>query len=171
MQRTFVDIPENSGPIRTTLGDMIARWDTSVLASADEITRSGAGGSIVVTWSGSYAQHEGGALFDDDPRTWGPKGWGALEEAVGRIAGAGIRLCLRPHARHVLSDPVGCRRLLQAPWAQSVLLLYDPEAMLAESMRHAHVVDDHLRRMLDEIERFPADRLAGVVRSKLHARA
>lgn len=168
MARTYVDIPEVSGVVRGgSQGPMAARFDVSVLGACDEVARSADGGAIVVTWSGSFAEMEGGGLFEDDPRTWGPKGWSELEERVRRLRDAGVRVCLRPHARHVVSDPVGCRRLLEAPWAEGVLLMYDPGAMLAESMRGEKVVTDHVRRMYEEIGRFQVERLVGVVRARV----
>lgn len=166
MARTYVEIPEVSGVVRGgSHGPMAARFDVSVLGASDEVMRSAEGGALVATWSGSFAETEGGGLFEDDPRTWGPKGWGALEERVKRLRDAGVRVCVRPHARHVVSDPTGCRRLLEASWAEGVLLMYDPEAMLAESMRGEGVRADHLRRMEEELERMPVERVVGVVGS------
>lgn len=164
-------IPEVFGPVRIdglARAPMLARWDVSALAARETLRSAGLEpATVLATWSGSYAQLDGGGLFDDDPRTWGPKGWTALEDSVRALCDArsgGGHLCLRPHARHVLSDPIGCRRLLEAEWAAEVELLYDPFSMLAESMLASGVktVADHVRRMYEEIVRFPADRLAGV---------
>lgn len=168
MARTFMVIPEVSGPVRIdglARGPMLARWDVSALGAPESLRSGGLEpATTLATWSGSYAELEGGGLFEDDPRTWGPKGWAALESAVKALRDANVRLCLRPHARHVVSDPIGCRRLLEAEWAANLELLYDPWSMLAESMLTSgdKTVADHVRRMYEEIVRFPPERLAGV---------
>ena len=114
-----------------------------------------------IAWSGSFAEIEGGGMFDDDPRTWGPKGWGALEERAAGLEGPGV--LVRPHARHVVSDVPGCRRLLESSWAteRGVRLCYDPASMVVPGMMGR--IEDHLRRMYEAIELFPMERLGMVV--------
>ena len=99
-------------------------------------------------------------MFDEDPRTWGAKGWDALRE---RVEGCERGVGVRPHARHVVSDVPGCRRLLESSWAveRGVRLCYDPASMITAQMWERG--EDHLRRMYEAIELFPAERLAMVV--------
>ena len=121
----------------------------------------GNGTGIRVCWSGSMAELDGGGLFAEDPRTWGSKGWSALEAAV-----SGRTLCLRPHARHVVSDVPGCRKVLAAEWAGGVGLLVDPMSMMTSAMLNAREAEDHLCRVLEmvgEVEASQAGRILGVV--------
>jgi hypothetical protein len=114
-----------------------------------------------IVWSGSYAELEGGGVFDDDPRTWGPKGWDALRLRVAaEIQGS---VAIRPHAKHVVSDVPGCRRLLDSEWAteRGVSLCYDPASMMTPAMLPR--AEDHFRRMFEALELMPPARLAIVV--------
>jgi hypothetical protein len=78
---------------------------------------------------------------------WGPGAWQAMLGACREARGAGVRLLLRPHARHILSDAQRCLRFLeeQAPPFAPPLLL-DPAAMLTESMLPDAA--EHLERIL-----------------------
>jgi hypothetical protein len=101
-------------------------------------------GATLVAWSGGL----GDALFEADPRTWGPAGWRALEAGLAALEpvlrARGQRLWLRPHARHVLSDPPACRRLASA-WPEGpVGVLAEPMGMLTRSM--LGLASEHLER-------------------------
>lgn len=121
-----------------------------------------AGGDVVeVRWSGSVAELDGGGVFEADPRTWGPKGWEALEGAVGGRDGG--RVVLRPHARHVVSDVPGCRKVLGAEWGRGVSLLVDPMSMMTPAMLKSREAEDHLLRVLEMVGELDPGRVAGVV--------
>lgn len=160
MRHTVLEIPDGGGKVRhvhgpAPVGAAICWRGRSLLgASAGEI----ASGEVV--WSGSYAEVEGGAVFDEDPRTWGAKGWDALRT---RVESGERGVVIRPHARHVVSDVPGCRRLLETSWAteRGVRLCYDPASMLVPGMMGR--IEDHLLRMYEAIELFPVERLAMVV--------
>jgi hypothetical protein len=142
------------------------RWEaTSILArfargvphgvSADE-------GAEAMLWSGSSAEVDGGGAFDEDPRTWGPKGWAALEEAVRAMPGRG-RVWVRPHARHVVSDIPGVRRLLEAEWGSRLGVALDPAAMMTPAMRGSAGMADLVTRVFEAVELLPPERLMVVV--------
>lgn len=110
-----------------------------------------------VAWSGSL----GDGLFEADPRTWGPAGRAALEGARRRAAELGATICIRPHARHVVSDIPSCQRWLGVgPRGEALAagggLLLDPCAMLTARMLRDHA--DFLRRAVETLAP-----LAGVV--------
>lgn len=105
-------------------------------------------------------------MFDEDWRTWGAKGWDALERGVVELGGEGTSesgLLVRPHARHVVSDLPGCKRMLESSWAaeRGVGLCYDPASMCAPGM--AARAEDHLRRMYEGIEQMRVEGLGMVV--------
>jgi hypothetical protein len=109
----------------------------------------------LVGWSGTLAE----AIFGEDPRTWGPRGWGELDAFCGRIApvlaSRGLTLCFRPHARHVLSDVPSCLRFLRGRAEHAggggrlFGLLLDPVSMLTGSMVSS--AEDHVARILDAL--------------------
>jgi len=120
-------------------------------------------GVRVVAWSGSMADE----LFGEDPRTWGPAGWAALDAACERaapvLAERGATMALRTHARHVLSDVPSCERFVRerrGRHGEVFRVLLDPVSMLAPSM--LAMAEDHLRRMVGAIGTM-APGLAGIV--------
>ena len=168
MRHTVLEIPHGGGEVRHVDGPApvgaAMRWNGRSLlgAGASEI----ASGEIV--WSGSYAEVDGGGTFDEDPRTWGVKGWDALRA---RVESGERGVVVRPHARHVVSDVPGCRRLLESSWAtqRGVRLCYDPASMVVPGMMGR--IEDHLRRMYEAIELFPMERLGMVVVAGVDANA
>lgn len=160
MRHTLLAIPEGGGELRHVGGPepvgAMATWNGQSLlgASVRGITSS------EIVWSGSYAEVEGGGVFEEDPRTWGAKGWDVLRA---RVESCERDLVIRPHARHVVSDVPGCRRLLESSWAseRGALLCHDPASMVVPGMMGR--IEDHLRRMYEAIELFPVQRLRMVV--------
>lgn len=165
MRHTVLVIPEGGGELWHAAGPAIAgsgaTWSARSLLSAEAGANTRTTREIV--WSGSFAEVEGGGLFDEDPRTWGIKGWDAMRERIEARGGAGNGLVIRSHARHVVSDVPGCRRLLESSWSveRGVSLCYDPASMLSPTMMDR--AEDHLRRMYEAIELFPVERLGMVV--------
>ncbi len=90
--------------------------------------------SILVCWSGSLADEP----FARDWATWGPRGWESLMAACAAVAPSlterGARVLLRPHARHVLSDPYKCLRFIAERPDPCFGLALDAGAMLEHSM-------------------------------------
>jgi hypothetical protein len=107
-------------------------------------------GDLMVAWSGTLAEGEDG-LFADEPRTWMGEGHGRFESFCDGISDAlvasGRRLCFRPHARHVLSDPQGTldflRRRDGGPFG---LALAPADLLLPDMLPDA---EDHFTRILE----------------------
>ena len=106
-------------------------------------------GEIMVTWSGTLAAPEDG-LFADEPRTWMGDGHARFEAFCDGIRDAlvssGRRLCFRPHARHVLSDPQGTLDFLRRREGEPFGLALSPADLLTTGM--AGDVEDHFDRIL-----------------------
>ena len=167
IKHTVMAIAAESRELRHVAGPPMrwrAAWtDRSVLGGLPEANAE----IRRIAWSGSFAQIDGGEMFDDDPRTWGPKGWGALEERAAGLDGPGV--LVRPHARHVVSDVPGCRRLVESDWAKArgIGLCYDPASMCGVGMMAR--AGDHMRRMYEAIELFEAGAIGMVVVAGLNA--
>ena len=121
-----------------------------------------AGPQRIVAWTGWYGDESEPAagLFPRDFRTWTPRAWEALRsriEAAAESRPSTGELLLRPHSRHVISDPQACVMLLK-DLPQGVGILLDPVSMLTPDMLPA--AEDHIARAL-EIAAFP--RIAGVL--------
>lgn len=108
--------------------------------------RDRAGGDLptrsTVVWSGGL----GSSAFDAHPGTWLPRGWEALMEAS-QDAPAGT--LVRPHAAHVISDGLACRRFLEQPEAAHLGLAFSPASMLTEAMLSDR--QDHLTRLFEMV--------------------
>lgn len=112
----------------------------------------------LLAWSGPTEDHEGDP-FAPDPRAWLPASMPAFLERLRRLepvlAARRIRLLIRPHARHIVSDGPRCAALFRPEWraaAPHVGLALDPAAMLEPSM--LLVGADHIRRALELAGRF-----------------
>ncbi len=83
-------------------------------------------------------------------RTWGSEGVAALDQACKRICpwaeGRQVRVLLRPHCRHVLSDVQRSVAFLREHAGSAIGLMLDPCALLEESMLAQ--AEDHLRLAL-----------------------
>ena len=104
-------------------------------------------GDGIVSWSGTLADE----LFGDEPRTWMGEGHQRFEgwcddvrDALGR---AGRVLLLRPHARHVLSDPQGTLDFLRRREGEPFGLALSPADLLLPSMMPD--AEDHFARILE----------------------
>lgn len=106
-------------------------------------------GSKVLSWSGSLGE----ALFDAHPATWLRPGHEALarfcDEVAPQLEEAGTRLCFRPHARHVLSDPQSCLNFLRERAGQPFEIALSPAGFLEESMLDR--VEDHMARAFEAL--------------------
>ncbi|MFG0274480.1 MAG: hypothetical protein ACF8QF_05435 [Phycisphaerales bacterium] len=100
---------------------------------------------LLMAWSGGL----GDGLFDRSPRTWMTPGRDALSDACERLSplleGAGRRLLLRTHCRHVLSDAPACAAFAKARAGGPLAVALDPASMLESSMLGG--VEDHLERL------------------------
>lgn len=113
----------------------------------------------VVGWSGWVGEgdppHD---IFPKDPRTWGPAAWSGLASACERLLPTltqrRAELCLRPHARHVLSDPQRCLAFLKGREDQPIRLLLEPAAFLTGGMLAAAA--DHLERAFSALGGHPS---------------
>lgn len=125
--------------------------------------RGSAAASRLILWSGWFGRPADPVRgrFPRDFRTWTPAAWEALDAAcdglLPALAERGIELCLRPHARHVLSDPQACLSFLRKH--EGVRLLLDPASFMTGSMLDR--AEDHVARMFEALGDHPA--VAGVV--------
>jgi hypothetical protein len=120
-----------------------AAWEGNPLrASPPEEWAAGA--DRLLAWTGTLGE----ALFDAHPATWLRPGHEALAEACSRLEtdlrATGRRICFRPHARHVLSDPASSGAFAREHADRPFEIALDPAAMLESSMLGD--VEDHLRR-------------------------
>jgi hypothetical protein len=169
MRHTVLAIPDGIGDLRHIAGAPLTEKFPPIWTGRSLLGVPGGEDGLrrEVVWSGSFAELDGGGAFDDDPRTWGPKGWEALRARV--EAEIKDSVAIRPHARHVVSDIPGCRRLIQSEWGiqRGISLCYDPASMMTLAMMDR--AEDHLRRMYEALELIPAERLAMVVVSGVDA--
>jgi hypothetical protein len=88
----------------------------------------------LLCWSGSLAPDP----FTVHPPNWMRPGRAALDALMRAVApgleAAGRSLCLRPHVRHVLSDPQGCLRFLGDHAGLPVQVAISPSDMLTPEM-------------------------------------
>jgi hypothetical protein len=169
MHRETLLIPGSSGEIRAQRDSRPwAFWSAaSVLSFKPEASPAPDPALPILLWSGSLAELIGGNLFDDDPHTWGPKGWSAIEHACTRLS-PGRQLILRPHHRQVISDIPSCKRLLECDWAAHIRLAYDPLAMCTRAMLDSPKRDDFLHRMFEAAESLPPTALAAIILPQDH---
>lgn len=122
-----------------------------------------------VFWSGWM----GDSTFALDHRTWSKEAWVRLDRwcdaAIPHLQRNNAIAVLRPHSRHVLSDPQSCFTFLKRRAAvvgaggQPFELLLDPVAFLTLAMIPR--AEDHLTRAMDALADHPA--VSAVVISNL----
>lgn len=100
------------------------------------------GGRLVV-WSGAVAD----GLFERDPRTWLPRGMEGFTSWLERAQSAGVRLLVRPHARHVLCDAHRVSNVLKE--RDDLGLALSPAALIESDMLHDAM--DHVVRTLETL--------------------
>ena len=136
--RQLLDI-RTAVPAFDVLGDAALTSDAEAIA---EIAR--AARRPLAVWTGGL----GDSLFDLSPRTWANDGWLALTAG---LAAMPAPVVLRPHARHVLADPMRTLRFLREREAAGApcSVLLEPAALLSPSMLDPRSLDDHLTRALE----------------------
>jgi len=126
----------------------VADESSNPLRSPLDVAGAAACGRLVA-WSGTLAE----GLFDADPRTWMAPGHDAFaafcDAIVDPLRAHGVRLCFRPHARHVLSDVPSSVSFLRERAAAPFEVALAPATMLTPSM--LDMLDDHLRRMFETL--------------------
>jgi sugar phosphate isomerase/epimerase len=112
--------------------------------------RTGFAGAIipprVIGWTGWIGDGPAEAA-ERDFRAWGPGAWAgltaSLRAALPACEDAGVKLVLRPHARHVVSDAQRWVKLREEfPWLG---LLLDPVSLMSSEMMGR--AEEHLARM------------------------
>lgn len=120
--------------------------------------------SRLVTFSGSLAP----TLAESHPANWLTPGRAALDQfcqaSAPALEGSGRRLCLQPHARHVLSDAPSCVSFLDAHVNQPFDLLLAAMDMVEPAM--VPEIHEHLARTFDVL----ADRCVAVLLTDLDPR-
>lgn len=111
-----------------------------------------------IVWSGTTGE----GLFEPHPSVWQQGAWDRftkmIEDASSRSEASGVRLLVRTHAHHVLSDAPRCRTLGQAWEGSRVGILLDPRAMIDGSM--SPDASDHLTRIAEDALAFSSAVLA-----------
>lgn len=151
-------LPDGEGPIHPFGGpaDQVSAWNAPTL-SVIALPATGVPKPIGVPallWSGSGAQVDispalaAAELFNPDPRTWGTVGWNALTNALKRIEPPPP--VIRTHARHVVSDIPGIRRII-APQGEPIhaRVLIDPAGMLTPLYARSALGVDQLTRIYE----------------------
>lgn len=120
------------------------------------LNQSPPAGLPVVMQTGSFAECDGGGVFDPHPRTWSTHGWAALVEACDQATRAfsGV-IVVRPHARHVLSDVPSLRRFAahaRERHPDRFQLLLDPVSMLEPVHLSRKDAGDFIARTLEEAD-------------------
>jgi sugar phosphate isomerase/epimerase len=122
-------------------------------------------GARNVLWSG----WQGEDAFARDPRTWSPTAWKEFERACNgfshRADMDAREILIRPHARHVLSDPQRCLTFVRRHEHHGLRLLLDPFSMLEASMLPR--VEEHLARAFDAL--IEHERVVAVVMANVAA--
>ncbi len=110
-------------------------------------------------------------IYPEDPRVWMGEGRNRLDEIAPWLAEEafvrGARLALRPHARHVLSDPHACLAFLEAHDNKPIDIALDPVAMLTPDMLSC--AEDHLTRIADALFDHPRVAMVLLRNTRRHA--
>ncbi len=150
--------------IIATDGQNLGTWVDACLISADSAGELAVRRSIdaadpsgvLACWSGSPGA-SADDLFPDDPSSWTPAAWAALDAALDRLvpllSERDATLLLRPHHRHVVGDVPSVLKLARALGERGtdrIGVLLDVESMLAASMLTRNP-DDHRRRIREAV--------------------
>jgi hypothetical protein len=128
--------------------------DLNLLADGgvERLLAEAAGPPRLLAWSGSLGE----SLFTPSPRTWMSSGRTALSAAIERalpeLNRRGVRLLLRTHRHHVLSDHHTALAFLDSQSAKTTRtfgLALDYASMFAATMLPA--IEDHLTRIFQAI--------------------
>lgn len=116
---------------------------------------SAAPGSTLIAWSGR-ADDSDSDPFATDPRSWLPGAMPAffarLESLEPALRSRRVRLLIRPHARHIVSDAPRCGLVLKHQARSTephIGIALDPIALLEPSMLPSAL--DHIRRALESL--------------------
>ncbi|MEM9167775.1 MAG: hypothetical protein AAGB48_12230 [Planctomycetota bacterium] len=168
-QASWFRLPEGNLGVAQTSGSLFGQFDHANPAGQGLPTVP-AGVTRLVAWAGWL---DDAGVPPGDPtsgrfartfRSWTSDGWEALADGVARWRSTmpEVRLCLRPAAGCIVSDPQACLTFLRGTEDPGVELLLDPVAMMTASMLgHA---EDHLARAFESLGGEP--RVAGVVLSR-----
>jgi hypothetical protein len=151
-------------PITAPTGDTVALLShQAVLDPAFDALLEAHADTTIIAWSG-HPDADTADPFARTPEAWLPGALPALlarlEALEHRLTALRIRLLIRPHARHVVSDAPRCAAILRAPWRSTcphIGIALDPVAMLEPSM--FPTATDHIRRTLESL----ADRASLVI--------
>jgi len=143
--------------LRSATGETLALLcDRAITDPRFERTVRAHSGSTLIAWSGHPESAPGDHPFARDPACWLPGALPAflrrLEALEPLLAASRVRLLVRPHARHIVSDAPRCAALLAAQARSAtphIGLALDPIAMLEPSMIPTAV--DHTRRSLEAL--------------------
>jgi len=112
-------------------------------------------GERIACWSGTLDLESvaNGDLFSPHPHNWMNPGSEALDrfldEMIPELERHERRLCLIPHARHVLSDVQGSINLLRARGSAPIEVALSPVSLLTPSM--LDTLEEHLERSFETL--------------------
>jgi len=148
----------NSGTITNASGAPVATIaHTSIFDAAFEAEVERSSGATIIAWSGR-ADDTDPDPFAADPRSWMPGG-SAMPEFLARLDAlvpilrrTRVRVLIRPHARHIVSDVPRAVAMLHHHSKSTTPhfgLALEPSALLEPSMVPAAI--DHARRALESL--------------------
>ena len=149
--------PESPGvALRSAAGDPVALLaERTICDPAFDACITTNPGATIIAWSGTMSDPRDDP-FAPDPAAWLPASMPALlarlESLEPLLVAQRVRLLIRSHARHILSDAPRCGVLLRAPWRSThphIGLALDPAAMVEPSMVPTAL--DHIRRSLEAL--------------------
>lgn len=130
--------------------DVVGFLDGSNPLSSDwKIPAQVAANQRLVAWSGTLSGSDD--LFVPFPHNWLKHGREALDAFCDKVTPElkrrHVQLAIRPHARHVLSDPASTLSFLNARLGEPFGLALDPISLLEPTM--LPVVEEHLERIFE----------------------
>ncbi len=153
----------DGGEVRSAMADSPGRGDVEAIVTSHNILEHEWPPALasairrVIVWSG-WVEGEHGAM-----RTWSPDAWKRLlawGDTAGRWAHAnGIRIWLRPHARHIVSDAPRCVAIARELAERPIDIVLDPAAMLTPEM--FPLAGEHIARIIASLAGH--ERVAGII--------